>query len=257
MANISVSNNTGYPSVCLRASQDDEIFNIFKTIPEYTQILEHTSIEFGQDYYNLIKRDNPILLENLYTDKFKTNDKLGGSIIHDFNGLKIAPSTLRYIKVLSDLIKLFGSLDGFKIAEIGGGYGGQCKIINDYFKIKDYHIVDIPEANALTEKYLKKLDVKNVRFSTSDKLNIEEYDLVISNYAYTELSRELQDNYKKHIIDGSKRGYITCNFIIDFVVGGNFSTYSKEELIKLTDNIKIMNEEPLTAPTNYIEHWKK
>lgn len=253
----SVSFNTGYPKVCMDAYENDEVFNIFKTIPEYTQILEHTSVEFGQNYIDIIKRDNPWLLESELLNKFKTNDLYGSPTIHQYDDFAIAPSTLRYIKVLSDLTKLFGPLDGFKIAEIGGGYGGQCKIINDCYNIKGYHIIDLHQVNMLSGKYLNKLDVKNVRHSTNDNLNIEEYDLIISNYAYTELDRNLQDVYKKHVIDGASNGYITCNFIIDFAAGGQFDTYSKDELLNLKNNTQIMVEEPLTAPKNFIEFWKK
>ena len=253
----SVSNNTGYPDVCLKASQDDAAFNVFKTVPEYTQILEHTSVEYGQTYIDIIKRDNPQLLNEENLKKFKTNDDNGGSTPHNYGEFTIAPSTLRYIKVLSDLINIFGDLNGFKIAEIGGGYGGQCKVIKDYFDIKDYNIMDIPEANALTKRYLDTLGVKNFRNSSSDELNVEEYDLVISNYAYTELDRGLQDVYKTNIIDGSANGYITCNFIIHFAAGGGFSTYSREELLDLKGNTEVLTEEPLTAPTNFVLVWKK
>jgi hypothetical protein len=253
----SVSNNTNYPEICLKASQNDEVFNIFKTIPEYTQILEHTSVEFGQNYIDIIKRDNPYLLNEDCIKKFKTNDIYGGSKLHDYGEFKISPSTLRYIKVLSDLIKIFGDLNNFKIAEIGGGYGGQCKIINDYFNIKDYHIMDIPEANSLTEKYLNTLGVNNFRNSSIENIKAEKYDLIISNYAYTELDRELMDFYKLNVIDGADNGYITCNFIIDFAAGGQFDTYSKNELINLKPNTEIISEEPLTAPTNFVLVWKK
>ncbi len=253
----SVSNNTGYPEVCLKASQNEEAFNVFKTVPEYTQILEHTSVEYGQNYIDIIKRDNPQLLSEENLKKFKTNDNYGGSTPHDYGDFTIAPSTLRYIKVLSDIINTFGDLNGFRIAEIGGGYGGQCKIINDYFDIKDYHIMDIPEANALTARYLNTLKVKNFRNSSFDELEVEEYDLIISNYAYTELDRGLQDVYKTNIIDGSDNGYITCNFIIHFAAGGNFDTYSKNELLDLKGNTEVLAEEPLTSPTNFVLVWKK
>lgn len=253
----SVSNNTGYPEVCLKASKDNEIFKVFKTIPEYTQILEHTSVEFGQNYIDIIKRDNPQLLNKENLKKFKTNDIHGGSSSHNYGEFTIAPSTLRYIKVLSDLINIFGDLNGFRIAEIGGGYGGQCKVISDYFDIKDYHIMDIPEANALTKRYLNTLGVKNFRNSSANELKVEEYDLIISNYAYTELDRELMDVYKEKVINGSANGYITCNFIIHFAAGGQFDTYSKDELLALKPNTEVLNEEPLTAPTNFILVWKK
>ena len=172
-----------------------------------------------------------------------------------YSDIFISPSTLRYIKVLSDLIKIFGNLDGFKIAEIGGGYGGQCKIINDYFNIKNYHIIDLPEVNLLSKKYLQKLNINNVRFSTSKDLIPEDYDLVISNYAYTELDRELQDIYKLNIIDNSKNGYLTCNFISNLFID-NSDFYSREELVNLKEKVEIFKEEPLSHSNNFLLTWR-
>lgn len=240
--------------ICLNASLDEVIFDKFKTIKEYNEILEHTSYDLAKIYLDIIKRDNPYLLDKKYLDKFKENDIFGGSNICNFDGIVISPSTLGYIKVLSNLIKFFGDLNGFKIAEIGGGYGGQCKIITDVFNIKEYNIVDLYEVNKLTNKYLNKLGVENFRTSTSNLLTVEDYDLVISNYAYTELSKDLQDHYKYTIIDNSSRGYITCNIITHLMP---FPHYSKEELLNLNNKIELIDEEPLTAPDNFIILWKK
>ena len=251
----SISCNTSYPNICLQASEDDAVFNIFKTLPQYKDILEHTSPQMGIEYLSIIERDNPILLDYGNIEKFKENDIYGGSDKWMYSDILISPSTLRYIKVLSDLIKIFGNLNGFKIAEIGGGYGGQCKIINDYFNIKNYHIVDLPEVNLLTKKYLGKLNINNVRFSTSKDLIPEDYDLVISNYAYTELDRELQDIYKLNIIDNSKNGYLTCNFISNLFID-NSDFYSREELINLKEKVEIFKEEPLSHSNNFLLTWR-
>jgi len=252
----SITANLSYADVCLQASNSDDVFNKFKNIPEYQEALEHVTIEQGATYIDIINRDNSFLLQSPNIDKFKTNDLYGTPKICEYGNLHISPSTLRYIKVLSDLIKLFGNLNDFKIAEIGGGYGGQCKIITDYFNVKDYHIVDLYEVNGLTEKYLNKLNVKNVRISTYDKLSVENYDLVISNYAYTELDRPLQDVYKNKIIDQSKRGYITCNFVTHcFEWSSKFTSYSKDELVNLKNNTSIISEEPLTSDKNFILIW--
>ena len=252
----SISNNKSYPQICLAASEDDSIFNKFKTIPAYTEILEHTSVQVGLEYLNIIKRDNPQLLEPKYLEKFKQNDVYGGSSRYDYTDALIAPSTLRYIKVLSDLIKIFGNLNGFKIAEVGGGYGGQCKIINDYFNIESYHIIDLPEVNKLSKKYLQKLNVDNVRFSSVEDLSIDSYDLFISNYAYTELDASLQNIYKANIIDTSKNGYMICNFISGIFMD-NIDFYSKDDLINIKEKVEILNEEPLTHPSNFILTWKE
>lgn len=251
----SVSQNTSYPSICLQASVDDSLFNIFKTLPEYTQILEHATFDFGRKYIENIRRDNPHLLQEPYISKFKENDLLGSAVTFEYEkDLIVSPNTLKYINVLSDLIVFFGNLDGFRIAEIGGGYGGQCKIITDYFKIENYHIVDLPEVNALTKKYLNKLEVGNFRVSSSDELVKENYDLLISDYAFTELSRELQDYYKHTIIDGATNGYMHCNFILHLMK--NYNSYSLNELVSLKTNTRVLDEVPLTAPDNFLLTWK-
>jgi len=244
----SVSGRREYTEICLEAARDDKVFNKFKTIPEYVRVLEHVDRLHGDLYFNMIKRDNPQLLE--YFDKFKENDKYGTANILKFDEFDISPSTLRYVKVLSDLITIFGDLNNFKIAEIGGGYGGQCKIINDYFNIKDYHLIDLYEVNELSKKYLDKLNVENIRISTYDKLKIEKYDLIISNFAYSELHTDLQNHYKKMIVNGSKNGYMICNFII----GRSFPTYTKNKLLSLKNNIKSYYEKPKSK--NIIIYWK-
>jgi len=99
----------------------------------------------------------------------------------------------------------FGPLDGMRICEIGGGYGGQCKMICERYKPGCYHIIDLPEVCELQRRYC---DAECYTEPTG-----QEYDLVISNYALSEII----DN--KPYIDGvlrkSKHGYIACN--TDFV----------------------------------------
>ena len=60
----SVSDNiSAYKKIALLSSLDDKIFNNFKQEPDYRIVLEHVSIEQGQQFLNVISRDNPHLLE--------------------------------------------------------------------------------------------------------------------------------------------------------------------------------------------------
>ena len=77
-------------------------------------------------------------------------------------GCEISATTARYIKNLSDLINLFGSLDGMRIAEIGGGYGGLCKIISDQFELDSYTLFDLPDCLDLSKKFLDNFGIDNV-----------------------------------------------------------------------------------------------
>ena len=122
-------------------------------------------------------------------------------------------SQIKFYLNLSDLIFLFGDLSGFKIVEIGGGYGGLCKIISDLFSFESYTLFDLPECLRLSKKFLDSFNVKNVNFCTNHSLpSIGNFDLVISNYAFSELNGNLQQSYFNNILSITPLGYLTCNF---------------------------------------------
>lgn len=245
-----VATGADYLKICDEASKDDAVFANFRRHQWYTNILEHCNYQNGLEYLEVIKRDHPFLLK--YFDKFKASEQFGNPRTYIYNSVILSPTTLRYIKVLSDLIKYHGNLDGFRIAEIGGGYGGQAKIISDVFKFRYYHLIDLPQANLLSRKFLNKCGVENVRFSAPDQLVKEEYDLVISNYAFTELLRNIQNHYYDMIISGSKRGYMTCNTQLN-----HMNAYMPEDYIAISPTIVFMKEEPVTNPDNFIVYWNE
>lgn len=181
----------------LEACKTADIKN-FKRDPRLTKIFEHASIEQGAAYLSLILRQTPELFKHNFT-----NDLYGNPYLYEYilEGGYFSPSTLQYIGVLSNLITKFGSLDGMRIVEIGGGYGGQCRTIMDVFKPECYTIIDLPEVCELQRKYCAA--------KCQSLIYNESYDLVISNYALS----EIPDN--KQYIDGvlrkSTHGYITCN----------------------------------------------
>jgi hypothetical protein len=76
-------------------------------------------------------------------------------------------------------------------------------------------------------------------------------DLVISNYAFSELSRELQKQYLENVILPSKRGYITWNSSSV----GHEKCYSIDELVRAIPNSRIKAEVPNTGVGNVIIFW--
>lgn len=255
MSKISISDTINYKSVCYNAATNEESFNSFKRNADYNSILEHVNEQEGKQYLEYITKHFPEFEQHL--EKFKTNDTYGGTVQYSYENIgMISPTTLRYIKVLADLKKLFGSLDDFKIAEIGCGYGGQCQIINSYYNPKEYIMFDLQESNMLIEKYLIKNNISN--FSTrliNEQIEKEEFDLVISNYAISEIRRDIQMEYFNKIIMNSKRGYLTLNFI-GHIFG--VDTLNKTEILSiLCEKFKIfeLREEPLTESNNIIVYW--
>jgi hypothetical protein len=62
-----------------------------------------------------------------------------------------------------------------------------------------------------------------------NELQRNSYDLVISNYALTEIRKEIQEVYLEKVVLPAQRGYITYNEINP----EDFHSYTKEEFIAL------------------------
>jgi len=247
----SLSDDLLYPDFCLKASNDVLTFMNFRQNEIYRRILEHVDQNTGRLYLDEIERTRKELLSDI--DKIKENDLNGNPDIYDYDIIgKICPSTLRYAKVLADLLNKFHSLDGLKIVEVGVGYGGQCRVINSLCKPKEYTLVDIKPALSLAQCYLDcYILTSQMKYKTMNELVKEDYDLIISNYAFTELRREIQDVYLERIILNSRCGYITYNDITpDY-----FKSYKYDELLKIIPNSYIVDEVPLTSPLNRIIIW--
>lgn len=201
--NIRQQDMDAYLKVCKEAAEDDNVFASFKRNPAYTKILEHTSKEQGQYYFDRI----PIYS----TSSFTSNDDYGNPRKYQYGDFLISPTTLQYHYVYNRLIDLFGQLKGLKIIEIGGGYGGQCKVVYDYCLPKEYTIVDLEEPGMLQEKYLSGFDIKANIVSPHFAERGRPCDLVISNYSLSEVIEPFQTNYVRAILLHAKHGYITCN----------------------------------------------
>lgn len=204
----------------------------FKNDHNYTGILEHVSEEQGNQFLNIIQ----IKYKNFYDSNLEflkqlcdLNDKNGKTQKYQFkNFMTCSPSNLRYILhsllILDDVKKY--KLNDIDIIEIGGGYGGLCLFILNIaplfdLRINSYSIFDLLEASQLQKIYLDALNIKNVNFYQLDNFNnLKDNSFLISNYAFSEISNELQVQYIKKIINPyTKFGFLTWNFIpfYDFV----------------------------------------
>jgi hypothetical protein len=210
----------GYTSFCEIATAYDEVFANFRRhyqhrmyagIEMFPLSAPDQIISFQQKILDYIRACDPDILQSMKA--FQEADGLGNPIL--LAGQQTSLVVTRYIKVAMDLRRLFGSLDGFRIAEIGVGWGGQCKIISTLWKPASYSLIDLPEVIGLATKYLKGVDAGAVRgignATRGFPPGMGELDLVISNYALTELPLALQTAYYENLIRHSKRVYITDN----------------------------------------------
>ena len=148
-ARTSLSDNGHYPLVCYLASKYDAVFANFKRNFTYNQTLEcaHEQEEYGYHMLKLIDGINGFNLTAEDWQDFSRNDLYGNPRTYPvtFDGKKITLSstTIRYVKVLGDIVSMFDTENIKSIAEIGVGYGGQCRIIMSRLPIEQYSLFDL------------------------------------------------------------------------------------------------------------------
>lgn len=208
----------------------------FKSNRIYTTILEHTTQWSGILYLDCIKNEFRGLYDTnkkLLIDLCYENDKYGKPSKSTFNNFCVcSPSNLRYIYhsflILSNIQK--NKLYDVDIVEIGGGYGGLCFFIHNLaklfnIKIKSYTIFDLKEVSILQKRYVKihGIDINTYHIDDDWKLNENSY--LISNYAFSEIPKELQVQYSEKILNKYiSAGFLVWNFIpiYDFIQNKKF-----------------------------------
>src|SRR5271170_433484 len=119
----SISDSTGYRAVCARAARDDASFAEFRRQPEFLAIVEPPSVDpdgwregrgaVSIDAAEYAEHVRAIAAYRPLIERFRANDRIGAPVVEAFEGLgEFNRYTLRYIKLLWDLERLFGSLDG-------------------------------------------------------------------------------------------------------------------------------------------------
>ena len=248
------SENGKYGAVVAKAVSDQNAFDGFKRKRAYRKILEHVSRAQGQDYLQIVSSRQDGLLDAALKTVLLSDD-VGSPVKYQYEGVEpaLSPTTLRYLKVASDLKGLFGvGLD--RIAEIGCGYGGQTLVNDQLLDFRHATLFDLPFVNELIRKYLNTMLLNGAyRVTTINETLPEPYDLVISNYAFSELPSVLQEAYIRKVVASSRRGYLTMNS--GLAGSRSVGKLSLQQLQDLLPPFEVYEEEPLTSPFNYIIVW--
>lgn len=253
----------GYSNICKLCSENDVVFNNFKSNKIYNGILEHVNYELGIKYLDLLYTKFSNYINNINFDKILENDRIGNPTKYNFveyiikynlklNTTFISPTTLRYLVIGLDILYNYtknNKNQSLDIIEIGGGYAGQCKIIYDLANIfniviNSYTIIDLENVIKLQKKYLNIVGDYKVNFISSNNINssilLHKYDLFISNYALGELMPiSLQDLYINLVVSKSLNVYIIWNMT-------EINDYFKN------DKFIIENEIPQTGINNVL-----
>lgn len=229
-----------YNQLCATALVDEKVYQNFRRDPVCVTVVDGCWESIGRDCVHILQDAYPYLFERLYI-----NDTIGNPVTfyYDEIGMKLSPTTLRFGKTAVDITTFF-DCNGKDIVEIGVGYGSLCKVIHDLSKPKSYTLIDYPEVQNLSKKYLKTFGITPL-LRDMNSLELKHYDLVISNFAFSEMGKAWQSLYLNSIIDYVKQGYMVCNIVspqyIDQLLG--------------KENVIIIPENPLTGTGNFIYIW--
>lgn len=222
---------------------------------DYREILEHVDYQTGLKYIKRIEHLG-FDLEELFKLGLP-NDTYGNPRTYKYYNLpKISPTTLRYLSVACELQILFGSLDNANVVEIGAGYGGQMAILSRMHKLKNYSIYDLPQAQDLIGHYLKSTQVMfTPKMLDIKQVNLGRYDLIISNYAFSELPENVQRQYLTSTLATSNKGYLIMNSGKSNETGRSEGKLDLSEIMSFLPPSKVLSEIPLTSPDNYVLTW--
>lgn len=246
-----------YVSSVNKINSNPKKFLRFRRIYNYREILEHVSYSQGMEYLKKINVQNPNLHANF--PKTHINDLVGKPRTYKYlQGIDVSPTTLRYFSVASEIQSIFGSDLSGNVVEIGGGYGGQCSILQEFFKVREYAIFDLPNVQVLIGKYLKTIGRSEVvKFPAMGTAQNSSINFAISNYAFSELPREIQIWYLENILQKADAGYMIMNSGRDDFTGRNSGKLSIHEIQAVLSNSEIIEETPKTNPDNYVLIWGK
>jgi hypothetical protein len=250
------SDSTSYGAYVNRAVTDPRHFKRFRRGYSYRAILEHVDYFLGKEYLERLTSETvSVFVANPCSEKLS---QIGKPRKYYYKNLGwISPTILRYLFVNQHLVRLFGKSEIKSIAEIGIGFGGQIAVILESFDLNSYTMYDLPQVAKLGEKFLGEAnaDLTKIKSEDIENLTPKIYDLVLSNYAFSELPQVVQLEYTKSIFAISKRGYLTMNSGRTNLSGRSTGKMSIEELKLLIPGCEILEESPLSGPDNYILVW--
>ncbi len=246
------SQGLGYESKVSKLITDKRLISKFRRNFEYRMILEHVSYRQGLEYLDRIFQLE--IIDSSLISKLAQNDNFGNPRRYYYSGIGwVSPTLLRYISVFSEIEKLIGFKSINSIVEIGIGYGGQARVIYELSHVTRYDFYDLSDVQQLASTYLKKTCPE---FSPNHldiyRVENEQFDLVISNYAISELPVEVQKEYLEKILEPAAHCYLIMNSGASNKTGRSLGKLSQKTFLASLPGSQILPEVPLTGPDNYV-----
>jgi hypothetical protein len=243
----SISDMPEYRAICRQAAEHADIFAGFREHPIYRWVVSTAIPHDARDCHAVLEARD---FDFAFFDRIRDLDRLGGPRLEAYPGAgDVAPQTMRYVKTLSDLEGLFGSLDGKSVIEIGGGFGGQCAVLSRRFQLERYTLVDLAEPLMVARRYLEAAGIRNVAFAELAELSpTMAYDLAISAYGLSEVARPFQIDYLQRVLRPATAGYVLWNSEQMRAVGAWHRTVYNSDMIYGDEMLSLLPEARFLEP---------
>jgi len=250
------SDSTPYTNYVEKVISNQRIFRRFRRSYSYRLILEHVDYRLGNKYLQRLSPET--LRKYLNSSSLFKLSKVGNPRKFFYKHLGwVSPTALRYLYVSQNLSELFDIQKIKSVGEIGVGFGGQLAVSLEFLDLNRYAIYDLPPVATLAKMVLAHMEV-NSSIVSVEEINPPlpaSYDIVVSNYAFSELPYEVQLKYLLGIFQSSKRGYLTMNSGRGNFTGRTNGKLQLAEIKRHLPHMEVIEEDPLTGPDNYIIIW--
>lgn len=225
----SVSGTMDWPRACEALVSGAWKSENFRRIRAVRQVVETLGPVDGRHFAKWIAHNAPEFL----TDKrVAAIDSWGNPIRWPAACLgtprSFSPTTLRYLAHALWLNHEGFVKDGDTVIEIGVGFGGLAAM-NAIVSNATTIMVDLPQVTHAAMRQMNELGLGNFASSDHSKASVSDA-CFISNYAFTELSRDLQDVYAEKFIRHANRGFILSNAA---VFSGHMQSRDNNQIIEL------------------------
>jgi len=199
----------------------------FKNDHDILSILPSKNNITCKNILNFLVNNEKNLLDTYYNSLLKYNEGVKKDDIIEYNNIKLWKKTIEnfyfVLKIFKYLKKININEKIIKIYEIGCGF---CDIylflnklcLDNNIKIQ-YNIIDLDDWNTIIKIYLKKINSygNNLEFINysdirDNNIIINNFDLLISKYAYSELNGHLRKLYLDRVVTYAKYVYIIWNY---------------------------------------------
>jgi len=255
------SNMTEWTSVPIKIAEDNNLFSYFRSLPIIISIVEGNPIQAGLWNLRRLLKDSKFVdcLDDISSSDLVGNPKYLISFRCGGRDYRLNPTTIRYANNACNILNIFGEkiLDS-TFYEIGGGYGGECKIFNDFSKKVNkkrvsWNIFDLPSSYGMIKKWLSIFKCEANFISISDKFEIEQEAIVISNAALSEMRGDLLKDYIDRVVLRCKYGYFITNFDLLSKPYGGWDTSQFIEYLRLNGKQDVQEVDCV----NYLSYFDK